>query len=865
MASFITGSQKISSNADLEAALTQFAASFDTDTASKSWLEKKVKTGSLYKPDFKRTSQLKSSISSGRTPGIFSLWTKNQNYNARTFTWTCASTAENRLHGRGKLEYYEGSTYKGVIDLAFISSVRLSEVCDAPHDSHLVIDLVSHERHYTVHAESDLEMLRWVYAIRCAIKGIDMLYVAPFLGLTLAAIDEFVESVCGGESVLITNGTLGYIPNPAEPGKYMPDLTRRPELAMTTTNVNDFFQKPKTEAKKISYCDLLMEQGSSGVGEATVFISHAWKYDFIDVLKLLRYYFRDEPETKIFFDLFSNNQHENENPFEWWESTFMNAIKKMGRTVQILHPWDKPLTLTRVWCLYEIYACVKTGSLFDVAMTPEQRDVFINSLVANPEVYMQMLADIDLEKCEATRPEDKDKIFRVVRETKGGFVELNNIVSGKIREWVMSTIDDVITNRSPADTTPREQMWKLLRTNGILLMKSGKFSEARKTFETCVKEYQDIACVGGNPASLKLMYVTYADLGMACYQLGEFLLAHEHSSRALQIFLNPEVGADPEKCCNIYSNIALADKALGRLESALAGFAKVMEIILNVPQKDTHMLNMLTANNYNNMANVYLKQCNYPLSLEYFNKALEVYLPDTALGPNHLTVGVMYNNIGQVYSGMCQYAEALDFHSKSLKIRLHSLDSNHPDIGTSYNNIGSCLLHQGKHSEAIELYQKSLAIKLPTLGPEHISVGTTYSNIAVCYKAQRKYPQGLEYNMKCLTIRLKCLGTDHADVGTTYNNIAIIYNQQKNPSKAAEMHEKALKIRLKALGRKHQHVGDSYHNYASALFGERKFKLAADAFQEAVSIREQVLGVGHLQTKQSRDSLNICIPLINRG
>jgi hypothetical protein len=75
---------------------------------------------------------------------------------------------------------------------------------------------------------------------------------------------------------------------------------------MTTNEVCNEYLKPLTVAKGASYCELLMEQNSPNVGSATLFISHAWKYKFMDVVKTIRT-IKMEEGTFIWFDLFSNS------------------------------------------------------------------------------------------------------------------------------------------------------------------------------------------------------------------------------------------------------------------------------------------------------------------------------------------------------------------------------------------------------------------------------------------------------------------------------------------------------------------------------------------------------------------------------
>ena len=81
----------------------------------------------------------------------------------------------------------------------------------------------------------------------------------PKLGLKLSYLfNEFVE-LCGGRAGL--------------EGK-------------TTTEVNLQVYKNFTEASKLSFKQ--QQPGYPAVGVVTVFISHAWKYVFLDVLAALR-------------------------------------------------------------------------------------------------------------------------------------------------------------------------------------------------------------------------------------------------------------------------------------------------------------------------------------------------------------------------------------------------------------------------------------------------------------------------------------------------------------------------------------------------------------------------------------------------
>ena len=75
------------------------------------------------------------------------------------------------------------------------------------------------------------------------------------------------------------------------------------------TEVCESVVKPATIATQSSFCDMFVGKGRSDVvGTAVVFISHAWKYKFLDVVDALKSHFKATPDIIVWFDMFSNNQ-----------------------------------------------------------------------------------------------------------------------------------------------------------------------------------------------------------------------------------------------------------------------------------------------------------------------------------------------------------------------------------------------------------------------------------------------------------------------------------------------------------------------------------------------------------------------------
>jgi hypothetical protein len=163
------------------------------------------------------------------------------------------------------------------------------------------------------------------------------------LGVKFGYIEEFIE-LMGGRDIL---------------------------AGMTTTEVKDLML-PVTAASQLSLCEQLSKEGRVDVvGRASWFISHAWKYKFLDVMEAVGIFLEGEYgedamiDVVIWFDLFSNSQYGCvDRPYEWWKTTFLNAVKELGNVLMIMEPYDDPITLTRAWCVFEVYACIHTKSRF---------------------------------------------------------------------------------------------------------------------------------------------------------------------------------------------------------------------------------------------------------------------------------------------------------------------------------------------------------------------------------------------------------------------------------------------------------------------------------------------------------------------
>ena len=154
------------------------------------------------------------------------------------------------------------------------------------------------------------------------------------------------------------------------------------------------------------------------LGHVDFFVSHAWSYSFLELVSAIRNHHarhgigierpkRSSPDnaasttesslvvgngtvraakadtskttgperdTYYWLDIFAVNQH---NLFSETElPQLCNAINASTAVVVVLYPWDQPVSLSRVWCLFEMMTAMNSEKTVTVLMPPSQHALF---------------------------------------------------------------------------------------------------------------------------------------------------------------------------------------------------------------------------------------------------------------------------------------------------------------------------------------------------------------------------------------------------------------------------------------------------------------------------------------------------------
>lgn len=226
--------------------------------------------------------------------------------------------------------------------------------------------------------------------------------------------------------------------------KFIEDYGGRENFTgMTTADVNKKIIEPICRQTEKSACESGVCAGFVGE-ESTWFISHVWTYKFLDVveavgLALQRIEGQNYSEVVVWFDQFSLCHPCPPLQYEDLHDTFMEATMQIKNMMLIFDEWDAPKHLTRAWCVFELYAAIKTERRLELGMSTQAQQKFLDDIQAdyNGERFNRMLTQINTSAIEARENSDKENISRCIEaNVSDGFHGLDSNIREKLKELI---------------------------------------------------------------------------------------------------------------------------------------------------------------------------------------------------------------------------------------------------------------------------------------------------------------------------------------------------------------------------------------------------------------------------------------------
>jgi signal transduction histidine kinase len=242
------------------------------------------------------------------------------------------------------------------------------------------------------------------------------------------------------------------------------------------------------------------------------------------------------------------------------------------------------------------------------------------------------------------------------------------------------------------------------------------------------------------------------------------------------------------------------------------------------------------ARSYSNIGTIYWSQSYYPISLFYFNAALE----NVPKG-NALLLSDIYSSLGRVYAELGNYKLSLDNLTKSQA--LAGSDKLH--LGEAYAEESFTYSKMRDYPKAIETAGKSL--QLDKQVGEIMGAAIDYSRLGDIYHAEKDYKRALAYYDTSYkqSIKLK-MNRLRAGIYLEYANVN---NEQHNYSAAMDLAKKGIALydsigNMSGLSRTYKAMivsMEANNDLKQALYYERQYNRIEDSLNTIDKLRSTQL------------------------
>ncbi|KAF0700900.1 Aste57867_8586 [Aphanomyces stellatus] len=465
---------------------------------------------------------------------------------------------------------------------------------------------------------------------------------------------------------------------------------------LSTADICTTFVMPYTASTQLSLVEHVHAnhpRSKDYAKPASWFVSHAWSYLFLDVVDALDAFFNEQGlpgnAIAVWFCMFNNNQHQIADQikeFSFWVDSFQTALKAIGNVVMVLSPWNNPTTLTRTWCVFEIYVAIVTNARFEVAMGKTQKQSFLDDIQDDNGFY-KMLGSIKSENSHTAMASDRNGICDQLQQANLEFADLDRMLLQVLEAWMVRTmqrqIDGAATNladkarwlfvlgkfwsdknvRDQAQTCFEEAIrihrdklqctdpaaWKVVMYLGVTAQVRG---QPRSVWEPLFQEaltHQTDQLGTAHPDTLDTMVrlgMRYLNLGQSDHGRGMQLLT-ESFETSRRVF-----GADHVKTLNAMAGVARGHLIQNHLSEAEMCIQECLERTQRTLGDEFPMVNVLE----DYLAFCYSRRGKYDLATMIFQHIYKKRL--RIKGPDHLDTTGSYCCVGEMYQRQGQYDQA---------------------------------------------------------------------------------------------------------------------------------------------------------------------------------------------------------------
>ncbi|KAF0699295.1 Aste57867_10137 [Aphanomyces stellatus] len=458
---------------------------------------------------------------------------------------------------------------------------------------------------------------------------------------------------------------------------------------LTTTQVCKQYVVPYTRSTESSVVDHVRATDPDEarfVRPAMWYVSHAWGYLFLETLDALDAFVAQRglaaDDVSFWFCVFNVNQHSDHT--DDLDTVFRTSLLAIQRVVMIVHPWNDPLTLTRLWCVYEVYLAsvlaldavdavaadddehAETHLRFDVAMSHAQKKAFLADMRVHANAFVDMLGRVKTARALTTRTRDRTRLTALVHAAVGTFAALDQIMFRVLFKWMLRCVQG---QAMAAQDACARATWS--HVVGVLLCDDDQDAAAHSWLQHAFESFQAQGETAAACRSLLYLCRIRAAGG------GD---AWEQPLRQCLAWQSATLGAAHADTLDTMYELAYCYADVEEYGAAIA----LLEICVAARRQD------------------------------------EAFVMEATLASSLL---------GHIFVQTQAWEMAVQWLEPCLAAQTAHLGLDHPATGRTANNLAVAYVHRGEPARALQLYEDAHATNLRVHGAEHEATRTSSRNI----------------------------------------------------------------------------------------------------------------------------------------
>ena len=225
-----------------------------------------------------------------------------------------------------------------------------------------------------------------------------------------------------------------------------------------------------------------------------------------------------------------------------------------------------------------------------------------------------------------------------------------------------------------------------------------------------------------------------------------------------------QYGEFSKEVANVYSNIGIILKQVGRDKEAIDNYSKAEKIYLQVGEGALPNLATL----YVNLGYFYIQNGDFNTALTYLENSKGIF--EKMGGVNYSAYQTLLLNLITAYTQLKRYNDAFEI-AKELKKQGHNVYS----LLSYYESVGYIDFSMDDYSNALQTLFSAYEFGISKIGENFYHEENILTNIGLCYLNLGDYDKALTYLEKSLGLTNQKFGKKNVVSPAVLNNIGMVY------------------------------------------------------------------------------------------